>query len=73
MAAPPAMTAPPGRPGLILRLVASVILTPWVIARVRHPDIEQVLVSMAVQVGRPEIATSIMNRQAMRARNAGRR
>ncbi|HEY1719898.1 MAG TPA: hypothetical protein VGG27_01540 [Magnetospirillaceae bacterium] len=64
---PPPLTVPEGPPGPLLRFFAYFLLSRWVINRVRHPDIERTLASMAMQVGRPEIADSIMKRQQMRA------
>lgn len=44
-----------GKPGLVLRIFAKVLLSQWVLKRVNHPDLRRVLASMAVQAGRPDV------------------
>ena len=55
------------KPGLVLRLFAKIVLTPWVLNRVKHADVERLLAGVAVQTGRPEIAESLLNRIALRS------
>ena len=59
------------KPGLFLRLFANVVLTPWVLTRVKHADVERLLAGVAMQAGRPEVAKSLLNRIAMRKENPG--
>jgi hypothetical protein len=61
-----AALAPITPPGLLLRVFAKVVLSPWVLNRVQHPDVEHALAGIADQVGKPEIARNLRNRIAMR-------
>ncbi len=54
------------KPGIVLRLIARILLAPWVLKRVKHADVERVLAGVAVQAGRPEIAADLLNRSAIR-------
>ncbi len=62
----PIATVPAGKPGFVLRMVAKVMLSHWVLRRVRHPDVERILASVAFQVGRPEIARELLHRREIR-------
>lgn len=66
--APPQTQKPvtEAKPGLLLRLFANILLTPWVLKRVRHADLERLLAGVAVQAGRREIAASLLSRIATR-------
>jgi hypothetical protein len=55
-------TQPGARVGLVLRLVARVLLSAWVLRRVRNPDVMSMLVQVAEQAGRPEIALDLRER-----------
>lgn len=48
-----------GRPGLVLRMFAKILLSDWVLKRVRHPDVRRVLASLAAQAGRPELSETL--------------
>jgi len=50
----------------MLRLAARVLLSRWVLARVKAPDVERLLISVAVQAGRPEVADELRRRQIAR-------
>jgi hypothetical protein len=63
----PAIEGPQEPPSLLLRMFARVVLSPWVLNRVSHPEVERLLVSLAIQVGEPEKARSLANRMNMRA------
>lgn len=55
---PASAVAPPaylGKPGLLLRLFAGVLLSKWVLNRVQHPDVRRALASLAVQAGRTDV------------------
>lgn len=58
------VTAP--EPGLLLRLAARLLLSPMVLNRIQHPDVERALISLAIQARKPQIAQSLENRIAMR-------
>ncbi len=60
--------AAPAKPSWVLRLVARVLLSRWVLARVKNPDVERLLISVAMEAGRPEIATELRRRQPPLAR-----
>jgi len=53
-------------PGLLLRLAARLLLSPMVLNRIQHPDVERALISLAIQARKPQIAKSLENRIAMR-------
>ncbi|HEX2648561.1 MAG TPA: hypothetical protein VHN19_01330 [Burkholderiales bacterium] len=63
---PPQVGPPAQKPGILLRMVASVLLSPWVLNKVKSPDVERMLANMAIQADRPEVAKSLLNRIAMR-------
>jgi hypothetical protein len=48
-----------GRPSLVLRMVASVVLSRWVLKRVRHPAVRAMLASMARETGRQDLAKEL--------------
>lgn len=58
-AAAPLTEVYPDKPGLVLRVFATVLLSNWVLKRVHHPDIRRVLGSLAAQAGRPELAQTL--------------
>jgi len=49
----------PAKASWVLKLVAKVLLSSWVLKRVKHPDILAVLADVARQVGRMEIVVQI--------------
>ncbi len=58
-----AVAAPaPQKPSLILRILAKILLSSWVLNRVQHPDIERLLIAFATQVNRPEVADHLIRR-----------
>lgn len=59
---------PPARPSLLTRLLARVLLSRWVLARVHHPDVERLLISFASEANRTEVADELIRRQALRAK-----
>jgi hypothetical protein len=59
---------PPVKPSWVLRLVARVLLSRWLLARVKNPEVERLLISVAMEAGRPEIADELIRRQTLRAR-----
>jgi hypothetical protein len=67
---PPAYDAaiepPKDPPSLLLKALARLILSPWVLNRIRHPEVERLLISVAIQAGQPEKARSLVNRINMR-------
>lgn len=67
--APPALaTALAGqrKPSFWLKLFSKVLLSRWIVARVQHPQVEQLLISLALESGRPEVADQIVRRQALK-------
>lgn len=56
------------KPSWVLRLVARVLLSRWLLARVKNHDVESLLISVAMQAGRTEVADELIRRQTMRAR-----
>lgn len=56
---PLAEAASPPRPSLVLRAVASVILSRWVRRRINHRAVRLSLAAVARQVGRTEIASEL--------------
>jgi hypothetical protein len=47
------------RPSLTLRIVATIILSPWVRRRVHHSTVRAALAAVAHQVGRTDIAAEL--------------
>ena len=65
----PASSNPPplkGKPGFLSRCFASILLSRWVLKRVHHPEAERLLIALAMEGGRPEVADELVRRQAMR-------
>jgi len=56
------------QPGIILRVAAKILLSQWVLARVQHHDAERLLISLALEVGRRNVADALLRRQALRLR-----
>ena len=52
-----------GRPGLVLRFFAKVLLSKWVLKRVSHPDVRRALASLAAQAGRAELSETLRRPQ----------
>ncbi|MBX7198918.1 MAG: hypothetical protein K1X51_06030 [Rhodospirillaceae bacterium] len=50
---------PFGKPGLVLRMFAKILLSDWVLKRVHHPDVRRALASLAAQAGRLELAQTL--------------
>jgi len=48
-----------GKPSLLLRIVAFVVLSRWVLKRVRHPSVRATLAAIARQVGRDDLAADL--------------
>jgi hypothetical protein len=59
----PATQVETAKPGLILRLFASIVLSPAVLKRVNHADVERLLANVALQAGRPEVARELLSRR----------
>lgn len=57
-----------GKPSRMLRLVARILLSRWLLARVKNPEVERLLISVAMEAGRVEVADELIRRQTMRAR-----
>jgi len=57
----------PAKPSLVIRALAKILLSPWVLARVQHPDVERLLISFAVQTNRVDVVDELTRRQAMRS------
>ena len=53
-------------PGLFLRLFARIVLSPWILKRVNHADVERLLAGVALQAGRPEVARELLSRSGSR-------
>lgn len=51
------------KPGLLLRLFAGIVLSPAVLKRVNHADVERLLAGVALQAGRPELARELLSRK----------
>ena len=51
------------KPGLLLRLFANIVLSPKVLKRVHHADVERLLAGVALQAGRPEVARELLSRK----------
>jgi hypothetical protein len=52
---------PTGKPSLMLRFFASIILSSWVRKRVRHPAARAAMALVAHEVGRHDLATELEN------------
>jgi len=50
------------RPGLLLRLAAFFLLSSWVLARVKHPQVLAMLREVARQAGRNELLARLDSR-----------
>ena len=59
----------PHKPTLITRLLATVLLSRWVLARVEHPDVERLLINFATEAGRVDVADGLIRRQTLRAQS----
>jgi hypothetical protein len=57
---------PRAKPSLLLRLFSRILLADWILSRVQNPQVEQLLITLAMESGRPEAADRIMRRQALR-------
>ena len=57
------------KPTLITRLLASVLLSRWILARVQHPDVERLLINFALEAGRHDVADELSRRQTLRGQN----
>ncbi len=60
--------APPAKPSSVMRLFSSLLLSRWVLARVKNPEVERILISFALEAGRQDVADELIRRQAMRPR-----
>jgi hypothetical protein len=54
------------KPGIFIRLLAKVILSRWILNRVKHSDVERLLITFAAEAGKPDIADELTRRQALR-------
>jgi hypothetical protein len=59
---PPAASGTLPPPGRVLRLAASVLLSSWVLGRVRSPEIFSMLRQVALQAGRQDAVVRIDER-----------
>jgi len=57
------------KPSFVIRALAKVLLSSWVLARVQHPDVEQLLMSFAIQTGRQDVADELVRRHALRSQS----
>ena len=55
------------KPSLMVRVLAKILLSPWVLARVQHPDVDRLLMNFAIQTNRIDVADELTRRQAMRS------
>jgi hypothetical protein len=55
------------KPHFMMRILAKVLLSRWVLNRVKHADVERLLMTFATEAGRPDVADELVRRQAMRA------
>jgi hypothetical protein len=60
----------PRRPGILLRVFARILLSKWVVNRLRHPEAERLVISFAREAGRHDVADQIVRRQALRKAGA---
>ena len=65
--APPEVAPPSAPPSLILRVFAGIILSNFVLKRVKNAEVERLLASVARQAGKTEIATDLLLRRMKRA------
>ncbi len=65
-AQPDSGASDPPRPGLMLRLTSKILLSGWVLRRVRHPQVLAMLREVARQSGRADIVDSLTQRLARR-------
>lgn len=54
--------APQSRPGLALRLVSAILLSSWVLRRVKNPEVLGMLLEVARQAGRDDIVRKLGER-----------
>jgi hypothetical protein len=54
------------RPGLALRLFSRIILSNWILSRVRNPEVERLLMSVAFEAGRTDVVDELTRREALR-------
>jgi hypothetical protein len=58
----------PSKPSWLLRVVSRVMLSRWVRARVQNPEVERLLISIARETGRMDVADELMRRQGNKLR-----
>ncbi|MBL8642879.1 MAG: hypothetical protein JNK21_03015 [Rhodospirillaceae bacterium] len=54
-------------PGLGLRLFSKILLSKFVLNRVKQPEVEKLLMSVALEVGRTDVVDELTRRQAARS------
>lgn len=57
----------PVKTGFMVRMIAKILFSGWVMRRIKNPAIESLLASVATQMGRDDIADELMRRQAGRS------
>jgi len=59
---------PKPQSGFILRSMSKIILSQWVLTRVRHHEVERLLMSLAMEVGRTDVVDLLLRRQIQRSK-----
>jgi hypothetical protein len=44
-----------------------VLLSRWLLARVKNPEVERLLITVAMEAGRQDVADELIRRQSIRA------
>jgi hypothetical protein len=58
--------APAQKNGFFVRLLAKVLFAPWVLRRISNPVVEELLIPVAKQLGRHDVADELIRREALR-------
>ncbi len=63
----PSSASAPVKTGFLVRMIAKILFSGWVMRRIKNPAIESLLASVAAQMGRDDIADELMRRQVGRS------
>lgn len=62
--------SPKRRSGLLMRWFSRLLLSRWVLARVSNPEVERLLMLLALESNRKDVADELTRREALRGINA---
>jgi hypothetical protein len=65
----PKPASPQRRSGILMRWFSRILLSRWVLARVSNPEVERLLMMVALETNRKDAADELTRREAMRGLN----